>query len=223
MHSVSRYIIITILLTSDICAPFSENKLSLTYVQMFLKWTGTEWPTSTRKRMRVNQFLFFFKFFVFLGPHLQHKEVPRLGAESELQLSVYTTAMATRDLSHICKLHHSSWQRWILNPLSEARDQTRILMNTSRIHSHCTTTGTLYKTILKKEIKINSYVLAIALWVINSMYIRKTHSAPASDPLVFSLILLQKQVNYLIFITSESNPVPISCHLPAPPFPCPQP
>ena len=30
--------------------------------------------------------------FFFLGPHLQHMEVPRLGLKSELQLSVYITA-----------------------------------------------------------------------------------------------------------------------------------
>ena len=35
----------------------------------------------------------------FLGPHLRHMEVPRLGAESELQLPAYTTATATRDPS----------------------------------------------------------------------------------------------------------------------------
>ena len=28
-------------------------------------------------------------------------------------------------------LHHSSWQRQILNPLSEARDRTHVLMGTS--------------------------------------------------------------------------------------------
>ena len=56
----------------------------------------------------------------FLGPHLQHMEVPRLGAESELQLLVYTTAMP--DLSRVCDLHHCSRQRRILNPLNEARD-----------------------------------------------------------------------------------------------------
>ena len=33
----------------------------------------------------------------------------------------------------ICDLHHSSQQRWILNPLSEARDQTRILMDPSQV------------------------------------------------------------------------------------------
>jgi len=39
-------------------------------------------------------------------------------------------------------LHHSSQQRWIPDPLNEARDQTCILRDTSQIHSHCTTTGT---------------------------------------------------------------------------------
>ena len=32
----------------------------------------------------------------------------------------YTTAIATHDLSHICDLHCSLWQRQILNPLDEA-------------------------------------------------------------------------------------------------------
>ena len=31
-------------------------------------------------------------------------------------------------------LHHSSWQPQILNPLHKARDRTRILMDTSRVH-----------------------------------------------------------------------------------------
>ena len=34
---------------------------------------------------------------VFLGPHLQHVEVPRLGVERQLQLLAYTTATATLD------------------------------------------------------------------------------------------------------------------------------
>ena len=60
-------------------------------------------------------------------------EFPRLGVESELQLLAYPTATATQDLSCVCNLHHSSWQRLILNPVSEARDWTRILMDTSRV------------------------------------------------------------------------------------------
>ena len=54
-------------------------------------------------------------------------EVPRLRVESELQMPAYTTATATPDPSFVCDLHHSSWQHWILNPLSKARDQTHIL------------------------------------------------------------------------------------------------
>ena len=69
-------------------------------------------------------------------------DVPRLGVESELWLPAYTTATATQDLSRVCHLHHSSWQRWVFNPLNEARDQTSILMDTSWICFHCTTTGT---------------------------------------------------------------------------------
>jgi len=52
----------------------------------------------------------------------------------ELQLPAYTLATASQDLSHICDLHHSSWQRWILNPLIKARDQTRIFMDASQVH-----------------------------------------------------------------------------------------
>ena len=73
--------------------------------------------------------------FVFLGPHPQHQEVPRLGVESELQLPAYATATATWDLSRICVLHYSSPQHWIPNPLSEARDQTCIFMDTSQFQN----------------------------------------------------------------------------------------
>ena len=51
-------------------------------------------------------------------------EAPRLGVKLELQLLVYSTAMATQDPSSICDLYHSSWHLRILNPLSEARNQT---------------------------------------------------------------------------------------------------
>ena len=53
-------------------------------------------------------FLGLFFFFGFLGPHLQQREVPRLGVESELQLPGYSTATAKQTL----------------NPLSKARDRT---------------------------------------------------------------------------------------------------
>ena len=60
-------------------------------------------------------------------------EVPRLRAELELQLPVYTTAMP--DLSRISDLNLSSQQHRILNPMSEARNGTCVLMDSSRVVS----------------------------------------------------------------------------------------
>ena len=69
-----------------------------------------------------------FAFFKWL--HLWHMEVPGQGVKLKLQLQAYTTPTAIQGLSHICDLHCSLWQYWILNPLSEARDQTHILTDT---------------------------------------------------------------------------------------------
>ena len=73
-----------------------------------------------------------FFFFFFLGPHLRHMEIARLGVELE-QLMAYIAATAIQDLNCICNLHYSLWQRWILNPRSKARDWTCTLTDTSRV------------------------------------------------------------------------------------------
>ena len=39
-----------------------------------------------------------------------------------VQLLALLTATPMPDLSCVCSLHNNSWQCWILNPLSEARD-----------------------------------------------------------------------------------------------------
>ena len=80
--------------------------------------------------------LFVCLFFVFLGPHLLHMEVPRLGVESELQLLAYTTVTAMRDLSCLCDPPHSSWQCQIFHPLRETRDLTCILLSISQVRDH---------------------------------------------------------------------------------------
>ena len=77
-------------------------------------------------------FMGLFVCFVFLGLHLKHMEVSRLGVELELPLLAYATA--TSDPSHVCNLHHSSHR--ILNPLSEARNRTRVLIDASQIRFH---------------------------------------------------------------------------------------
>ena len=70
----------------------------------------------------------------FLGLHLRHIEVPRLGVELELQLPAYTTATASPDPSHIYNLHHRSLQHRIPDPLNEARDWTHVLMDSFPLH-----------------------------------------------------------------------------------------
>ena len=56
------------------------------------------------------------------------------GVESELQLSAYTIATAAWDPSCIYDLYHSLQRCQILNPLSEARDQTRDLKDARWVH-----------------------------------------------------------------------------------------
>ena len=81
-------------------------------------------------------------------------DIPRLGVELELPLLAYTTATATGDSSHVCNLHHSSRPHRILNPLSEARDQTHLLMDTSWVCYHRATRGT----------PLNAVITAICYW-----------------------------------------------------------
>ena len=59
------------------------------------------------KRLSCSHFIFYF-YFCFLGLHMWHVEVPRLGVESELQPPAYTAG--PQDPSLICDLHHSSQQ-----------------------------------------------------------------------------------------------------------------
>ena len=86
-----------------------------------------------------------------LGLHVWHMEVPKPGVESKLQLP----ATATQD--HVCNLHHSSRQHQILNPMSEARAQTHILMVTSWVRYYGATVGTPRRSIFKGKVS-NSLV-----------------------------------------------------------------
>ena len=73
-------------------------------------------------------------------------EVPGLGIESEVQLLAYTPGTATQGLSRSYDLLRRSRQHWILNPMSEARDQTHVLMDASQVLnplSHDRNSGTL--------------------------------------------------------------------------------
>ena len=101
----------------------------------------------------------FFFFFFFLRWYLRHMEVPRLGVSSELHLSAYATATARRDLSHVCDLHHSSWPCWVLNPPSEARDQTHVLWLLVWFSTRWATMGTLIHTLYFPTSLVLHYLL----------------------------------------------------------------
>ena len=68
-------------------------------------------------------------------------EFLRLGVKSELQLPAYDIATAMPDPSYVCNLQHNSQQRWILNPLSKARDWNHILVDINRVCYHWATMG----------------------------------------------------------------------------------
>ena len=118
---------------------------SATYITACVNaWSLTHWerpgiePSSSRRLFWVLYWLnhnrnflyiYLFIYLCLLRLHLQHMGDPRLGIQLELQLLSYATATATLDPSQVFDLHHSSRQCWILNPLSEARDQTCIFMD----------------------------------------------------------------------------------------------
>ena len=116
-------------------------------------------------------FYLFIYLFCFLGLHPQHMEVPKLWVESELQLLAYTTATAMPDLSCICDLYCSSWQRQILNPLSEARDQTHTLMGTSWVHNLLKHNGNIYLLEKRKKKWRGNIVTLLYVFHWNSVFV----------------------------------------------------
>ena len=76
--------------------------------------------------------------FLFLAFQGHTHGIQNFPVESEEQLPACATATATatamQNLSCICDLNRSLRQHWILDPLSEARDGTQILMDTSWVH-----------------------------------------------------------------------------------------
>ena len=65
-------------------------------------------PASQKYIVGKGKIFCLFVCFCFLGPHLEHTEVPRLGVWLEIQLLAYTTATAMWDLSRVCDLHHNA-------------------------------------------------------------------------------------------------------------------
>lgn len=69
-------------------------------------------------------YLFFFFFLQFLGPHLQHTEIPRPGVESECSRQPMPQPQKHRIWAESVTYTTAHGNLQILNPLSEARDGT---------------------------------------------------------------------------------------------------
>ena len=75
----------------------------------------------------------------------------------------YLFPMELMDPSRVCNLHHTSQQCQILNPLHDAKDQTRNLIVPSWIRFCCSTTGTPkvlhFKKSKKKGGGVSNFIL----------------------------------------------------------------
>ena len=80
-------------------------------------------------------------------------EVLRLGVKSELQFLACATATAMPDLSLICNLCRSMQQHQIFNPLSKARNETCILMDTSQVLNPLSHDGYSKKVIFQQRLQ----------------------------------------------------------------------
>ena len=105
---------------------------------MVINWL---WGSQTKVERWPAKILFTFSFLFRAAPAAYRAFQARGGIRAAA--ASLATATAMQDPSHICDLHHSSWQCWILNPLSKVRDQTHVLMVTSQVCFCCATTGTL--------------------------------------------------------------------------------
>ena len=123
-------------LTSSLSIPVNITLFSTSLItRLECSVTVLPWPVHPAQLHPLNPpnyFFFFFFFWLFRAVPKAYGS-SQLGVKSELQLPAYTTGMATPDPSRVCDLHHSSRQCRLINPLSEARDRTHILMDTRQV------------------------------------------------------------------------------------------
>ena len=112
---------------------------------------------------------FFCLFACFLGPHPWHMKIPRLGVKLALQLLDLPNSHSQSKAGpkpHLPPTPHSSGQCQILNPLSEARNWTHILMDPSWVCYHWATTGTPHWPLWTPSL------VSLALWFLVEFFQR---------------------------------------------------
>ena len=101
-------------------------------------------------------------FFLFRAALVAYISSQTRGGIKAIAASLSTaTSIATADLSCFCNLHHSSWQCWIVNPLSEVRDQICILRDTSLVPFHCATMGTPQSLLMSCAFQVLYFIYVV--------------------------------------------------------------
>ena len=130
-------------------------------------------------------------------------EVPRLGVQSELQLTAYTTATAMCDLSCIWD---SSEKCQVPDPMSEARDQTHIFMYTRWICFCYATTGTpqlAYSVVGKTEDQRDG------IHSLRTSHVLKTHPRDTEAILHHKISLCDHRISKSKWISETRGPFPL--------------
>ena len=97
------------------------------------------------------------------------------GSQARVWIRVTTASLATataiQDPSYVCDLHHSSWQCQILNPLSETRNGTCVLMETSRIRNSIflNNKGKPLRFLIQSTVSLSPMALTISYGVMTSV------------------------------------------------------
>ena len=148
--------------TISLCTVDSPHRTSFYYFSVFINMTSLLQETLAKKDKSYKYLMGHWRNFStvlkWTSNFLLYMEVPRLGVELELQLPAYATATATPDPSCICDLHRSSWQCWIPDPLSKARDWTCIPMDTK-----------LDSFLLYLKVKLFSFSVVSLKWLLTSL------------------------------------------------------
>ena len=129
----------------------------------------THWATRELQKAPSSSSSFFYFFCLFRATPAAYGGSQARGWIGAVATGLHHTEII-QDLSHVCDLHHSSWQCQIHDPLSEARTWTCILMDTSQIHFRWAMKGTPSLLLLIREISAPFAPTGrnvIALWAVS--------------------------------------------------------
>ena len=125
----------------------SAGSLTHSATREFQKWVFKFLSMLAKFTFFITEFFFFIFNFFFLLFRATPAPVVYVNSQARDWIGATATGLHhshsnVSDPSFVCNLHHSSQKCQILHPLSETRDRSHILMDTSWIHFHWAMMGT---------------------------------------------------------------------------------